>query len=185
MEEELFPSPFCTQSERELEEERRLFYVAITRAEERCFISYAKSRFKNGKTNFSNPSRFIKDIDPQFLEMPQEETKPKQARIRDWDDDMETERNRFHSSSSKPVFDEPIIHATPKRLVKLGATDSNKVSVENASIPKGSFVKHGVFGIGKVLDTSIVNGNEKADIDFGEKGVKSLLLKFAKLEVLK
>ena len=52
-------------------------------------------------------------------------------------------------------------------------------------ITKGSFVKHGVFGIGKVLDTSIVNGNEKADIDFGEKGVKSLLLKFAKLEVLK
>lgn len=185
MEEELFPSPFSTQSERELEEERRLFYVAITRAEERCFISYAKSRFKNGKTNFSNPSRFIKDIDPQFLEMPQEDTKSAQTRIRDWDDDMETERKRFQSSFSKPIFDEPIIPATPKRLVKLGASDNNKVPVENATIPKGAFVKHGVFGIGKVLETSIVNGNEKADIDFGEKGVKSLLLKFAKLEVLK
>ena len=189
MEEELFPSPFCTQSERELEEERRLFYVALTRAEELCFISYAKSRFKNGKTNFSNPSRFIKDIDVQFLDMP-EEPKPKQARIGDWDEDMETERNRFQSSFSKPVFKERTerveLPASSKRLVKMSSatTDNNKVPIQNGSIPAGAFVKHGVFGIGKVLETSMVNGNEKADIDFGEKGVKSLLLKFAKLEVL-
>ena len=183
MEEELFPSPFCTQSERELEEERRLFYVAITRAEELCFISFAKSRFKNGKTNFSNPSRFIKDIDPQFLDMPVE-AKPKQARIGDWDDDMERERNRFQSSFSKPVIRENNLTVTPKRMVKLSNTGGDKIPTENASIPAGAFVKHNIFGIGKVLETSIVNGNEKADIDFGEKGVKSLLLKFAKLEVL-
>ncbi|HJV77200.1 MAG TPA: UvrD-helicase domain-containing protein [Paludibacter sp.] len=183
MEEELFPSPFCTQSERELEEERRLFYVALTRAEELCFISYAKSRFKNGKTNFSNPSRFIKDIDQQFLDMPVE-AKPKQARIGDWDTDLETERNRFQSSFSKPVFKETILPQSPKRLVKVSSPAGSKITTENASIPTGAFVKHGVFGIGKVLETSLVNGNEKADIDFGEKGVKSLLLKFAKLEVL-
>ncbi|MDD3321071.1 MAG: exodeoxyribonuclease V subunit gamma [Paludibacter sp.] len=184
MEEELFPSPFCTQSERELEEERRLFYVAITRAEELCFISYAKSRFKNGKTNFSNPSRFIKDIDPQYLELPVEII-PKQKNIGDWDEDMEFERNRFKSSFSKPILKENILPQTPKRLVKLSNSDNNKVPIENSSVPSGSFVKHAVFGIGKVLETSIVNGNEKADIDFGEKGVKSLLLKFAKLEILK
>jgi DNA helicase-2/ATP-dependent DNA helicase PcrA len=183
MEEELFPSPFCTQSERELEEERRLFYVAITRAEERCFISYAKSRFKNGKTNFSNPSRFIKDIDAQYLEMPVE-VKPVQARIGDWDDDMEMERRRFQPSFSKPIIRENILPQTPKRLVKVGSSGGDKVSTENATIPTGAFVKHSMFGIGKVLETSMVNGNEKADIDFGEKGVKSLLLKFAKLEVL-
>ena len=183
MEEELFPSPFC-QSERELEEERRLFYVAITRAEELCFISYAKSRFKNGKTNFSNPSRFIKDIDVQYLDMPIE-IKPKQARIGDWDDDLETERNRFGNSFSKPVFRENILPTSPKRMVKISNSGGDKIPTENASIPAGSFVKHGIFGIGKVLETSMVNGNEKADIDFGEKGVKSLLLKFAKLEVLK
>ena len=183
MEEELFPSPFCTQSERELEEERRLFYVALTRAEELCFISYAKSRFKNGKTNFSNPSRFIKDIDEQFLEMPVE-VKPKQARIGDWDDDMETERNRFKSSFSKPIFKENSLPVSPKRMVKISNSAGDKVPTENGSIPTGAFVKHGIFGIGKVLETSIVNGNEKADIDFGEKGIKSLLLKFAKLEVL-
>jgi len=189
MEEELFPSPFCTQSERELEEERRLFYVALTRAEELCFISYAKSRFKNGKTNFSNPSRFIKDIDVQFLDMP-EEPKPKQSRMGDWDEDMETERNRFQSSFAKPVFKDRTerveLPVSPKRLVKMSSTttDNNKVPIQNGSIPTGAFVKHGLFGIGKVLETSMVNGNEKADIDFGEKGVKSLLLKFAKLEVL-
>ncbi len=184
MEEELFPSPFCTQSERELEEERRLFYVAITRAEELCFISYAKSRFKNGKTNFANPSRFIKDIDVQFLDMP-EEVKPKRARIGDWDDDVETERNRFQSSFSKQVIRENILPQNPKRLVKLSSTDTNKIPVQNNSFPTGSFVKHSIFGIGKIIETSIVNGNEKAEIDFGEKGTKSLLLKFAKLEVLK
>ena len=184
MEEELFPSPFCTQSERELEEERRLFYVAITRAEELCFISYAKSRFKNGKTNFSNPSRFIKDIDEQFLELPVENI-PKQAKIGDWDDDMEIERNRFKSSFSKPSFSQNILPANPKRLVKVSNTEGEKVLVENLSLPIGAFVKHGIFGIGKVIETTMVNGNEKAEIDFGEKGVKSLLLKFAKLEVLK
>jgi DNA helicase-2/ATP-dependent DNA helicase PcrA len=184
MEEELFPSPFCTQSERELEEERRLFYVAITRAEELCFISYAKSRFRNGKTNFSNPSRFIKDIDEQFLELPVEIV-PKQARIGDWDEDMETERNRFSSSFSKPVFNQSILPKNPRKLVKVGNNEGEKVTTENQSIPSGAFVKHGIFGIGKVIETSMVNGNEKAEIDFGEKGVKSLLLKFAKLEVLK
>ena len=183
MEEELFPSPFC-QSERELEEERRLFYVAITRAEERLFISFAKSRFKNGKTNFSNPSRFIKDIDEQYLDMPVEQ-KPKQGRIGDWDDDLETERNRFQKSFSKPTFNQRVeLPVTPKRLVKISAADGDKTPLQNGSIPVGAFVKHGIFGIGKVLETSISNGNEKADIDFGEKGVKSLLLKFAKLEVL-
>jgi DNA helicase-2/ATP-dependent DNA helicase PcrA len=70
-------------------------------------------------------------------------------------------------------------------MVKLSNIADEKIHIENASIPSGVFVKHSIFGIGKVLETSIVNGNEKADIDFGEKGVKSLLLKFAKLEVLK
>ena len=190
MEEELFPSPFCTQSERELEEERRLFYVAITRAEELCFISYAKSRFRNGKTNFSNPSRFIKDIDEQFLDMPVE-VKPKQISTGDWDDDMEIERNRFRGSFSKPDFNrtglpkETGLPVSPKRMVKVSNVEGGKIKTENTSIPAGVFVKHSIFGIGKVIETSMVNGNEKAEIDFGEKGVKSLLLKFAKLEVLK
>jgi DNA helicase-2/ATP-dependent DNA helicase PcrA len=67
MEENLFPSPMCTNSIKGLEEERRLFYVALTRAEEHCYLSYAKSRFRYGKMEFCTPSRFIRDIDPQYL----------------------------------------------------------------------------------------------------------------------
>ncbi len=70
MEENLFPSPMACESYRQMEEERRLFYVALTRAEEQCYLSFSRSRFRYGKTEFSNPSRFLKDIDPQFLSMP-------------------------------------------------------------------------------------------------------------------
>ena len=70
MEENLFPSPMAQESYKQLEEERRLFYVALTRAEEYCFLSFARSRFRYGKTEFSNPSRFLKDIDPRYLSMP-------------------------------------------------------------------------------------------------------------------
>lgn len=185
MEEELFPSPFSTDNERELEEERRLFYVAITRAEERCIISYSKSRFRNGKTNFSNPSRFIKDIDKQYLEMPAEEVAPKQSKFSDWDDDLEFERKRFEPKHAAPTKTfENFTPTTPKRFVKLTNGSGTSSPTENSSFPTGTFVKHAVFGIGKILGTNMVDGNEKAEIDFGEKGKKSLLLKFAKLERL-
>ena len=115
------------------------------------------------------------------------EIKPKQTQIGDWDDDVEIERNRFNKSNtySKPTFIEKTAPPIPKRLVKLESSNENKIPSGNGSFPVGVFVKHSIFGIGKVMETSVVNGNEKADIDFGEKGTKSLLLKFAKLEVLK
>ena len=186
MEEDLFPSAYTVASERELEEERRLFYVAITRAEELCFISYSKSRFRNGKTNFSNPSRFIKDIDPQYLDAPKErEFEPKQSKFGNWDDDMEVERKLFGQNNYSKPAPEPYKTQPLKRLVRIeNAGSGEKVEITNASVPANAFVKHASFGIGKVIKTYIDNGNEKAEIDFGEKGVKSLLLKFAKLEVL-
>ena len=72
MEENLFPSGMAGDSPRALEEERRLFYVAITRAEDHCFLTYAKSRYRYGKMEFGNPSRFLKDIDVRFLKLPQD-----------------------------------------------------------------------------------------------------------------
>ena len=185
LEEELFPSPFA-ETARELEEERRLFYVAITRAEEQCFISYSKSRFKNGKTNFANPSRFLKDIDKQYLEQDEPSGYTAKPSFSGWDDDVEIERNRFRqppfNREEKPEVAPTTFH---RNLTKLGKSSDNSVPVINSSLPVGAFVKHGIFGLGKVLSTNLVDGNEKAEIDFGEKGVKSLLLKFAKLEVLK
>ena len=185
LEEELFPSPFA-ETPRELEEERRLFYVAITRAEEQCFISYSKSRFKNGKTNFANPSRFLKDIDKQYLEYDEPENSIRKPAFSSWDDDVETERNRFRLTLFNRM-ERNDLPPTPahRNLKKISNTTDNIIPVINDNLPAGTFVKHAIFGIGKVLSTSLVDGNEKAEIDFGEKGKKSLLLKFAKLEVLK
>jgi len=185
LEEELFPSPFA-ETPRELEEERRLFYVAITRAEEQCFISYSKSRFKNGKTNFANPSRFLKDIDKQYLEYDEPENIIRKPAFPSWDDDVETERNRFRQTPfNRMERNDPPPATVHRNLKKISNTPDNIIPVINENLPAGTFVKHAIFGIGKVLSTSLVDGNEKAEIDFGEKGKKSLLLKFAKLEVLK
>lgn len=195
MEEELFPSTFAMDSARELEEERRLFYVAITRAEERCFITYAKSRFKNGQVNFANPSRFIKDIDPAYLDHPADfQVKSKSSFFDDDVDDFQGGfRNFGHRAhrtyTPKQNYQQPELPSmpppSPKKLTKI-RTGGHTVTDENftPTIPVGKFVKHQLFGIGKVLSVSMTGANEKADIDFGEKGVKSLLLKFAKLELL-
>ena len=183
MEEDLFPSSFALESERSLEEERRLFYVAITRAEELCFISYSKTRFRNGKSTNPNPSRFIKDIDPQYLDAP---AQPKWKATTDIEEDFDFERKTFQHNSFKtrPVENSNVF--SRKNFSKVGDAhlQTSKQIVENKSLPVGAFVKHAVFGIGKVLETTISDGNEKAEIDFGEKGKKSLLLKFAKLELL-
>lgn len=186
MEEQLFPSPYA-ESPRELEEERRLFYVAITRAEENCFISYSKSRFRNGQTNFANPSRFLKDIDENYLEYV-DDTKfsaHTNSMFNSWDDEVEIQRNRFRQTPFKSrTLQTSYDSQRPRNLTRINSESSEKVVVDIKKYPIGAFVKHRLFGIGKILETSIVDGNEKAEIDFGEKGVKSLLLKFAKLEIL-
>jgi DNA helicase-2/ATP-dependent DNA helicase PcrA len=197
MEEELFPSTFAMDSPRELEEERRLFYVAITRAEERCFITYAKSRFKNGQVNFANPSRFIRDIDPAYLDHPADfQVKSKSSFFDDDVDDFHGGFRNFRQRAPKSYTPKYTSHqetpeitsmpqSSPKKLTKIRTSDQIP-SDENftPTIPVGKFVKHQLFGIGKVLSVSMTGANEKAEIDFGEKGVKSLLLKFAKLELL-
>lgn len=180
MEEDLFPSPFV-ETPRELEEERRLFYVAITRAEERCFISYAKSRFKNGKTNFSNPSRFLKDIDSRYLEIGNDSFFAAPKPQRNWDNEINIERNLFRKENQPEQ--ENLSFSQPRKLNKI--TSDSPQAAANSDLPVGCFVKHDLFGIGKVINTSIVSGNNCVTIDFGEKGKKTLLLKFARLEVLK
>lgn len=189
MEEELFPSAFSMDSLRELEEERRLFYVAITRAEELCYISFAKSRFKNGQVNFANPSRFIKDIDPAYLDQPAES--PRKSGNSFFDDDEFGSGSQFGRklyNRPKSYIPNPVPQenpSIPKRLKRIPVSETI-VQPENLNptIPVGKFVKHQLFGIGKVLSVSMNGANEKAEIDFGEKGVKSLLIKFAKLEIM-
>jgi DNA helicase-2/ATP-dependent DNA helicase PcrA len=186
MEEVLFPSSYSYAEPKQLEEERRLFYVALTRAKEHCIISYAKSRFHNGQTNFSNPSRFIKDIDSQYLDLSEEENFEKNLNKNiffktDWN----SERENFESfrRSQTPVFQKD---KTEVKKFKPLKTDFLSAAVAiQTDYKAGTFVKHAVFGVGKVIGCTLDGGNEKVEIDFGDKGKKTLLLKFAKLEILK
>ena len=159
LEEQLFPSQMC-QTEREIEEERRLMYVAMTRAMKRCYISYARQRFRNGSVNFTNPSRFLKDIDRQYIQQMESGS-------------AHTERPRW----SNMTWNVPQV---AQRLVKPKAT--TVAAPVESSFVKGDKVRHRVFGDGVVLQVYRDNDNDKIDILFDGQGKKTLLLAYAKLE---
>ena len=171
LEENLFPSPFC-QSESELEEERRLLYVAITRAEQECFLTYASSRWKNGQLNFSNPSRFLKDIDRQYLQQlsaPSSQPSP------------------WTEMPMRPSWNEPAQapQATFSAPRSLKPTTGSRLKAEKQAVASewqaGDRIDHKVFGLGTVKRVYRENDNEKIEIDFDAKGLKTLLLAYAKL----
>ena len=173
LEENLFPSAMCINSIRELEEERRLFYVAITRAEERCFLSFAKSRFRYGKMEFSNPSRFLKDIDPRYLNVPQfHQTVQKSVPT----SPIRTER-------FKPEPMRPVVSPRFVKVNKVMSVPSKPVTGANG-LQEGSVIEHERFGIGDVVKIEGAGDNCKATVRFRNAGVKQLLLKFAKFKVI-
>ena len=170
LEENLFPSQLSMNSYKELEEERRLFYVAITRAEEHCYLSFAKSRFKYGKMEFCNPSRFLKDIDLCYLSIPQSTSSSTQSIGK-------TERAKIEV---KP----PVV--TPRKFTKVSSVTSrpsvNPVSVNGLQV--GNVIEHERFGVGNVLKVEGVGDNCKATVMFRHAGEKQLLLKFARFKVI-
>ena len=188
LEEDLFPSPMSSGTQKELEEERRLFYVALTRAEESAIISYAKERYKWGTPTSCRPSRFIKEIDEQYLELPETF----------FEDSLPSFNNDdIFSTSSKPRFEKkksginssiPLIN---KKLVKLseakGSSNSNEdFKPDDPSLIKvGMIVKHNKFGIGIIDKIEGVAPNNKAVVKFEVVGTKQLLLKFAKLQIIR
>lgn len=186
MEEDLFPSGYNISSARDLEEERRLFYVAITRAEEFCTISYARTRFRNGSMNFCNPSRFIRDIDPNYLTIHEQNNFTERLnRFDSWENDLNSERKKWGNLQNTETFNNAIIRpAGSKKMVKLESSSSEKIQINTGPFQPGVKVKHAIFGIGKILDIYSEGNNEKAEIDFGAKGKKTLLMKFAKLEII-
>ena len=171
LEENLFPSPFV-QNERELEEERRLFYVAMTRAKEECYISHARSRFKNGQVMLQTESRFLKELDRQFVEVHSAQEERVFSRFENF--------RRLWDNPSRSAADEPAESAIAKTREKLSAQPA-KQAVDGAAFREGDRVDHNVFGPGTVLAVYNENGNEKADITFDRSGKKTLLLRFAKL----
>ncbi|MBL4625485.1 MAG: ATP-binding domain-containing protein, partial [Flavobacteriales bacterium] len=174
LEENLFPSQLSLNSRADLEEERRLFYVAVTRGESKVTLSYATSRYKWGNLVYCEPSRFIEEIDPQFVELP---TEPMRRAV---------SQTTFDQDKKKPSLTKTFTAPNPRqKLVKM--TSSAPQSNSNYVAPKlseGMKVEHERFGEGTVTVLEGPYPNQKATVSFAGHGEKKLLLKFAKLKVL-
>ena len=172
LEEELFPSAMCIDSMRAIEEERRLFYVAITRAERHCFLSYAKSRMRYGKMEFAAPSRFLKDIDVRYLRLPGQMAYTQRE---------EPRASIFTKiqSEAKPTF----TPSAPRNLKPVAAAAAT-ASSQNVSLSVGQYIEHERFGLGEVLKVEGEEDSAKALIRFENAGEKQLLLRFARFKVV-
>lgn len=198
LEEDLFPSSMAKSEPRGLEEERRLFYVAITRAEQFCMLTYARSRFRNGQTNSCNPSRFLKDIDREYLRA--------NAGVLDGGSHTQYSQGGFWDTVKKNREENEELEEVKRRELPMsgrkevsqGKTSSIRSNFVNAKIaqPKspvssdvygvqvGAMIKHERFGIGKVVDLDGDASSRKATVEFENAGTKQLLLKFARFEII-
>ena len=190
MEEDLFPSAMSMNSRSELEEERRLFYVALTRAEKQAYLTYVVSRYRWGKLIDAEPSRFIEEIDDQYLDfmVPKDDYQFRSFVNPDIFDDeidksnLRTTKPKKGTPPSKNEEEEKRI----RRLRKVKPEDSSPAKPRKPipQLEEGQWVEHQRFGKGKVLEVQGVGQDKKANIDFQIGGVKSLLLKFAKLKLI-
>lgn len=188
LEEDLFPSAMSMSTREELEEERRLFYVALTRAEKQAYLTYALSRYRWGKLVDSEPSRFIEEIDDQYLEIvtPKEERRFNPMLSADIFGDVDTNTVRYKKPAymkKKTKTVEKFKISTPKNLKKVSETNSNS-NVFDTKLIVGDVVNHQRFGKGNVLSIEGKAADLKAEIKFETGGVKKLLLRFAKLEII-
>ena len=206
LEENIFPSPLAAVSVRELEEERRLLYVAITRAEKHCILTNAKNRFRYGKMEFDNPSRFIDEIDASLIEGGEETPESSfgggYGGRMPWDRDRSGYRRDYQNS--KPVASQFMADPKPgfksvravnavhrimgdtasSSSVALAGSSASKASSAAGSLSEGCRIEHQRFGIGKVLKIEGTGENTKATVEFQNAGTKQLLLKFAKFTIL-
>ena len=199
MEENLFPSSMVGDSPRALEEERRLFYVAITRAEEHCFLSYAKTRFRYGKMEFGSPSRFLKDIDVRFLRLPQDAGMFRRVEEEAAVFRRENARGFAPDKEDAPYGGKERVSVRPKqqiiaptvpRNLKRVAPSANTASTSPSAgasanrVQQGQLIEHERFGLGEVLKVEGEGDNAKATIRFKNAGDKQLLLRFARFKVI-
>ncbi len=193
LEEDLFPSAMSMNTRSELEEERRLFYVALTRAEKQAYLTYALSRYRWGKLVDSEPSRFIEEIDEQYLDIvtPIEERRFNPMLDADIFGDVEPNKIRYKPAkqavlkkgSATKKAPEKFQVTTPKNLKKVVDTGGN-TNLFDSKLVVGNVVKHIRFGKGEVQKIEGTGADVKAEINFQHGGVKKLLLRFAKLEVV-
>lgn len=193
LEENLFPSAMSMNTRSELEEERRLFYVALTRAEKQAYLCYAQTRYRWGKLTDGEPSRFLEEIDEQYLEYITPKTLPPSInrfvdaeifgdapkKIR-FQKPIQKKRQEFLDKNSKKSV------VLPKgKMKKVSDVDPNPVmNLFDGEITVGNMVEHNRFGTGEVIALEGKGPNKKAEIQFGTAGKKKLLLQFAKLKII-
>lgn len=180
LEENIFPSPASCDNPRELEEERRLLYVAVTRAEKRCVITCAKSRFRYGHMEFSSPSRFIRDFAPGLIRIDSgnkfddsEYTVPQYSHRHNYD--VRRPQPQARLAATRPV---------PSRLKPITATSSTVTAKPFGQVGEGSVIEHQRFGVGRIVKIEGTGENTKATVEFKNAGTKQLLLKFARYNII-
>ena len=211
LEENIFPSPMCTNSIRELEEERRLLYVAITRAEKHCIMTCAQNRFRYGRMEYDTPSRFIRDFDPSLIRVESEKGGDEDKYTRgygqttsrgsDWMQNPRPVATQF-KADPKPRIVAPRQEEPPvdpfsesfKRTLQAAsggrfkpvarATAPASNAGDDSGLREGTVIEHQRFGVGRVLKIEGSGENQKATVEFKNTGTKQLLLKFARYKVI-
>ena len=187
LEENIFPSPMCTNSMRELEEERRLLYVAITRAEKHCILTCAQNRFRYGRMEYDTPSRFIKDIDPSLIRVESEKGGGESSYTRGYG--QTTSRGSQWMQNPRPVATQFKADPMPRSVAPRKPEPPvnpfvGKASTQTTGLHEGSVIEHQRFGIGTVVKLEGVGENQKATVAFKNAGIKQLLLKYARYTVV-
>ncbi len=190
LEEDLFPSAMSKDNPRAVEEERRLFYVAITRAEENCVLTYAKSRYRNGQSAMCSPSRFLKDIDTRYLSMSADSVAGGSFAATPRRSPAFSSPFQQPKAMEEEAYVSPVAQAVGRqaRLTRMETASSSPApSSASASdlsgLHVGAKVRHDRFGEGEVIAIEGEGGNAKATVSFAHFGQKQLLLKFARLTV--
>ena len=199
LEENIFPSPMSTGSMRELEEERRLLYVAITRAGKHCILTCAQNRFRYGRMEYDTPSRFIKDFDPQLIRVESEKGgdddtytrsyRQTTSRGSDWMQNPRPVATQFKADPkprmvAPPRPEKPVDPFGPNFKRVYQATAPRQTSAEGGALQEGCMIEHQRFGIGRVVRIEGTGENQKATVEFKNTGTKQLLLKFARYKVI-
>lgn len=180
VEEDLLPSMMCS-SEREIEEERRLLYVAITRAKKYCMLSYATSRYLNGQTKTCHPSRFIADIDLRYLRSESGKDISAASRSsRSFDNVGRFGPLRHPAANATPTASGP----TPRRIIMQQESDSEYTTHTSGQLSVGSKIEHQRFGEGTIIDIDRSQPDHKIIVDFDNVKQRTLLLKFARFKII-
>ena len=180
LEENIFPSPMCVNSVRELEEERRLLYVAITRAEKHCILTCAQNRFRYGRMESDTPSRFIKDFDPSLLRV---------EGGRNFHAEIPSYRSPYGGTrqpqqNPRPVATQFVADPKPRLVPVRHETPLPQSAIGDIGLKEGNVIEHQRFGVGTVVKVEGSGENAKATVTFKNAGTKQLLLKFARYTII-